>query len=416
MRKQKNELSALQSASNGILNLPIVSLQTHPLSAKIYRSGLDEGIVQSVREHGVLEPLLVTKGHVIISGHRRLKAARERQGSRKDVGSDIVANSPQGETCGKARDLAAAKVGLAGRSAENGLKVLDAIVEREESENMQLVEEVRTLLNERSRDAAFKRATALGWTLSKSATGAAKQKAMTQVDHRCTNVSPPSPRASATLRSEPGKMPGALQDNAAHHSAAVKNLTPVQSEQSVTPRPNLVSAASIDRCLEDLRRQSGKSAKESGVLDDCLKLVSELTREIASVLNFALGVNPAPLEIEAAMKGARVAGFATRRGNYERKASNEHPHLDRMDGRDLLRLSNDLAIAMSTAMGRVPALAPRRQSEFSNTLARPSKGFRNSLNLSVSEPDLLRLLAKRTVSAHVGFASLCLDVESEELP
>jgi len=57
-------------------------LETHPKNAEIYGdtddiSDVGDAFVKSVREKGVLEPLVVTDGKQIISGHRRWLAAQE---------------------------------------------------------------------------------------------------------------------------------------------------------------------------------------------------------------------------------------------------------------------------------------------------------------------------------------------------
>jgi len=56
-------------------------LRPHPKNAEIYgdtddADDLDEAFVESVREKGVLEPLVITDGKEIISGHRRWLAAK----------------------------------------------------------------------------------------------------------------------------------------------------------------------------------------------------------------------------------------------------------------------------------------------------------------------------------------------------
>jgi len=56
-------------------------LEPHPKNAEIYGdtgdvSQLDETFVESIREKGVLEPLVITDGKQIISGHRRWLAAK----------------------------------------------------------------------------------------------------------------------------------------------------------------------------------------------------------------------------------------------------------------------------------------------------------------------------------------------------
>ncbi len=62
--------------------VPPNSLSEHPANAALYRaspgsSEEDDGLVASIREAGILEPLLVTlKDRTVISGHRRLRAAQ----------------------------------------------------------------------------------------------------------------------------------------------------------------------------------------------------------------------------------------------------------------------------------------------------------------------------------------------------
>jgi hypothetical protein len=55
----------------------IAALRVHPRNAAIYGDEADEALVGSVKLFGVLDPLLVTPKDVVISGHRRLDAARK---------------------------------------------------------------------------------------------------------------------------------------------------------------------------------------------------------------------------------------------------------------------------------------------------------------------------------------------------
>jgi protein gp37/ParB-like chromosome segregation protein Spo0J len=55
---------------------PVAVLQPHPENARIYGDAADEGLVASVREKGILNPLLITPSNLVISGHRRLDAAK----------------------------------------------------------------------------------------------------------------------------------------------------------------------------------------------------------------------------------------------------------------------------------------------------------------------------------------------------
>lgn len=54
----------------------VKDLKPHPLNAKLYGDGIDDEFVESCRG-GIETPLLVTKANVVISGHRRLQAAKK---------------------------------------------------------------------------------------------------------------------------------------------------------------------------------------------------------------------------------------------------------------------------------------------------------------------------------------------------
>jgi len=58
------------------MNKSISELQPHPTNKEIYGDQADTELVESVRTKGVLNPLLVTNDGIVISGHRRLDAAR----------------------------------------------------------------------------------------------------------------------------------------------------------------------------------------------------------------------------------------------------------------------------------------------------------------------------------------------------
>jgi ParB/RepB/Spo0J family partition protein len=60
-----------------IVEVAIDSLTVHPLNAGIYGDDADAELIASVREHGVTTPIEVTGANVVISGHRRLSAARQ---------------------------------------------------------------------------------------------------------------------------------------------------------------------------------------------------------------------------------------------------------------------------------------------------------------------------------------------------
>lgn len=206
------ERSARQNAQ---LTIPTKRLHAHPLSAEIYGEHHDPRLLASVKEQGIVSPLLVAAdGITVVSGGERLWAAKEigfeevpvsilpacdemeirlkvleaniardktneqrcreyraykeiesaLAQTRKGTRTDLVKNfTPGPGESGKARDLAADRVGWSGPTAEKGSQVLHAIEQRSKTENMQVVEEVRNTLNVGSIDAAFKKIKSLGW-------------------------------------------------------------------------------------------------------------------------------------------------------------------------------------------------------------------------------------------------------------
>lgn len=54
-----------------------VELRPHPDNAKIYGDHADADLIESVREKGILNPLLITSAGIIINGHRRYEAAQK---------------------------------------------------------------------------------------------------------------------------------------------------------------------------------------------------------------------------------------------------------------------------------------------------------------------------------------------------
>ena len=50
------------------------SLKPHPLNSKIYTNGSTDDLEASIEENGLLDPIVITKDNIIISGHRRWKA------------------------------------------------------------------------------------------------------------------------------------------------------------------------------------------------------------------------------------------------------------------------------------------------------------------------------------------------------
>jgi len=187
----------------------ISELKAHPSNAQIYGdalkaewlsavtkpaccgtlSSLDEDLLESIRKHGILTPLIITQDDVIISGHRRWNAAKiiaeespgrdrvpvvvsnltddldiqeaiiatnkQRQKTNEQIAREFqalkrieaekakerqaesarrnqpqaqkVENFPPSEGIGKSRDIAAEKVGLSGRTAEKAAKVVTQV-------------------------------------------------------------------------------------------------------------------------------------------------------------------------------------------------------------------------------------------------------------------------------------------------
>ena len=60
-----------------IVEVAVASITVHPINADIYRDDADAELVASVRDHGVTTPIEVTDTGVLISGHRRVSAARQ---------------------------------------------------------------------------------------------------------------------------------------------------------------------------------------------------------------------------------------------------------------------------------------------------------------------------------------------------
>lgn len=158
-------------------HVPLENLKPHPRNAEIYAENPDADAVlaEQIRQHGLLEPLVITKDYVVISGHRRLRACRDlglktalvvvrkvrpdeefelllaynRQREKNNVEKSrefialreieavkaearqklgtLLENSPIGSEKGSARDLAARPLGWSGRTAELAAKVVQEI-------------------------------------------------------------------------------------------------------------------------------------------------------------------------------------------------------------------------------------------------------------------------------------------------
>jgi protein gp37/ParB-like chromosome segregation protein Spo0J len=157
------------------MNRKTSTLSPHPDNLRIYGDDLDVSLIDSIRVKGVLSPLLITEDGVIISGHRRWRAAkvakldvipvtifgsndqldildaliesnrqrvktneqigreakvlldieRERAKRRKEAGINLRENFPEGN--GRSRDIVGAKLGISGKGVEQAARTVDVI-------------------------------------------------------------------------------------------------------------------------------------------------------------------------------------------------------------------------------------------------------------------------------------------------
>lgn len=198
---------------NQIKYAPTSALKPHPLNAAIYGDGCDQDLLDSIKEKGIVNPILVTKSFQIISGHRRFNAAqmtglnevpviimeqddpleveellivtnkqrnktaeqmareydklkdiekikaKNRQiesGKNFGIGKEkVVENSPQPISEGKSRELAAEKLGISSNTAERAAKVVHHVDELRAEGKTEEAEALRQTLNEKSVNAAY---------------------------------------------------------------------------------------------------------------------------------------------------------------------------------------------------------------------------------------------------------------------
>jgi protein gp37/ParB-like chromosome segregation protein Spo0J len=189
---------------------PISALRPHPRNQAIYGDKADEELVVSVRQHGVVVPLLVTRDGLIVSGHRRwhaasragldnvpvlefwsedeneiLSALLESNRQRVKTNEQLIreyhvwleieawrarqrmidahaASANLREQEGRASDFAAERVGRKPRSMEKGDQVVGAIDSLESRGGAEMAEDLRIELNGKSIDAAHRLAQAWG--------------------------------------------------------------------------------------------------------------------------------------------------------------------------------------------------------------------------------------------------------------
>lgn len=188
-------------------------LTPHPLNAKIYGDIADVELRESIENFGILQPITITEAGTIISGHRRhnaavaldletvpvtvsdltdpldleaavihanrqrektteikareykklkeieTKRAKKRQSHGKTAPGKTLRESLPQASKGKAREKAAKKVGMSGRTAEKAAKVVDKIDELEKKGEIEKAQNLRTKLNNKSVSGAHKAAT-----------------------------------------------------------------------------------------------------------------------------------------------------------------------------------------------------------------------------------------------------------------
>jgi hypothetical protein len=229
MNRNHNDSSSSDPAgaesSNVVSMWQVSDLKPHPLSVRIYGEECDAGLAESILESGIQAPLIVTPDGHVISGNQRLSGAKlaglpevpaiVKSGlTAKDIEKLVldtnVGRKKTTEQClreyrefkrleapsaqarkgrqkekrtnssggpnGRARDIAAEKVGIGTTAAELGLKVLDAIGKHE---HLQPVEATRLLhqLNDQSINAAHLAAQALGWVSRPKPAGSSRKAA-----------------------------------------------------------------------------------------------------------------------------------------------------------------------------------------------------------------------------------------------
>ena len=201
----ENEINECKEATrvpiSGTSYVSITGLKEHPLNTEIYGDTYDSELLNSIDDKGILVPLLITRDNVIISGHRRFRAAKTLSISEVPVtmfGSDDpldieealldsnkhrtkthsqivytykhykkieeeralrrklsnlkqsteVENFPQAGK-GKSRDKAAEKVGKSGKTMEAACKVQDKIDELKEAGKRDEAVKIENIFNEK---------------------------------------------------------------------------------------------------------------------------------------------------------------------------------------------------------------------------------------------------------------------------
>lgn len=169
--------------------MSVLQIQDHPMNEKIYSvdEQQDRELEQSIREYGIISPIIINQHNFIVSGHRRFKAAKaigleavpvskkrfdttseevlyliasneyriktneDRIREGKKI-AEIMAKDPS--SGGRLRDRVGKEIGISGRSFEKGEAVVKAIDALEEADP-EKAEALREKLN-KSIDSAHK--------------------------------------------------------------------------------------------------------------------------------------------------------------------------------------------------------------------------------------------------------------------
>ena len=296
-------------------------LHPHPLNASVYGEEIpDDAFLESISAHGILTPLQATVDNVVLSGHRRLLAAiklglaavpvhvvvdagdelsqqerileanrfrlknneqlireylafkrieAEKAKLRKGQRTDMVPKSARGRSGGKARDLAAVKVNLAGSTAAKGERVVLLIDKAARSGNIDQVQKLREALNKRI-SKGHRKAQELGLIELEKSSRAANRKSTPKRNEETVVAKPQDSEPSgdsAESTSEPnaadhspGASPAQPDDEAVPEASAheAEDQTPPSSpEEQTEDRTSAVSAATdgaesldVSSCVE----------------------------------------------------------------------------------------------------------------------------------------------------------------------
>ena len=75
-RKHRPQNQPGHHPRRGVVRVPVDRLTPHPRNTMLYGDDVDQDLIDSIREFGVLEPLHITTRNQILSGHRRWRVAK----------------------------------------------------------------------------------------------------------------------------------------------------------------------------------------------------------------------------------------------------------------------------------------------------------------------------------------------------